>query len=180
MAARVARPEYPPNLRLCLCVCVSNGLQSSRETPTRVPTGICQKNPRAHKIKSALPPPPPKPPPKKGEFYGHGFSCRKNAFLPGVHKIGTPISGPRIADTNFTDTRICLNLSVLTTMYSKVEKAWSRFISAVPKPRSLSDAKTRKYKPKSVNERKRSQTHVRKRAQKRAKGHKRARKSSSM
>ena len=36
-----------------------------------------------------------------------GFS-RKNAFFPGVHKIGAPISGPRIADTNFTDTRIFL------------------------------------------------------------------------
>ena len=38
-----------------------------------------------------------------------GFSCRKNAFFPGVHKIGAAISGPRIADTNFTDTRIFLN-----------------------------------------------------------------------
>ena len=36
------------------------------------------------------------------------FSCRKNAFFPGVHKIGAAISGPRIADTNFTDTRIFL------------------------------------------------------------------------
>ena len=61
------------------------------------------------KIKSALPPPPNPPPQKKEEFYGHGFSCRKNAFFPGVHKIGAPISGPRIADTNFTDTRIFLN-----------------------------------------------------------------------
>ena len=61
------------------------------------------------KIKSALPPPP-KPPPKNAEFYGHGFSCRKNAFFPGVHKSGAAISGPRIADTNFTDTRIFLTL----------------------------------------------------------------------
>ena len=37
-----------------------------------------------------------------------GFSCRKNAFFPGVHKIDAPISGPRIADKNFTDTRIFL------------------------------------------------------------------------
>ena len=68
---------------------------------------IVQKNPRAHKNKIGTPPPPPKaPPPKKGEFYGHGFSCRKNAFFPGVHKIGAPISGPRsTADTNFTDTK---------------------------------------------------------------------------
>ena len=62
------------------------------------------------KIKSALPPPNPKypPPPQNEEFYGHRFSCRKNAFFPGVHKIGAAISGPRIADTNFMDTRIFL------------------------------------------------------------------------
>ena len=58
------------------------------------------------KIKSALSPPPPKTPPQNAEFYGPGFSCRKNAFFPGVHKIGAAIAGPRIADTNFTDTRI--------------------------------------------------------------------------
>ena len=34
------------------------------------------------------------------------FSCRKNAFFPGAHKIGAAISGPRIADKkHFTDTR---------------------------------------------------------------------------
>ena len=33
-----------------------------------------------------------------------GFSCRKNAFS-GEATIGTAISGPRIADTNFTDTK---------------------------------------------------------------------------
>ena len=37
-----------------------------------------------------------------------GFSCRTDAFFPGVHKISAAISGPRIADTNFTDTRIFL------------------------------------------------------------------------
>ena len=69
-----------------------------------------QKNPRAHKNKiGTSPPPPTTPPPQKGEFYGHSFSCRKNAFFPGVHKIGAPISDPRMADTNFTtDTRIFL------------------------------------------------------------------------
>ena len=63
------------------------------------------------KIKSALPPPPPKPkipPPPKTRNYGHGFSCRTDAFFPGVHKIGAAISGPRIADKHFTDTRIFL------------------------------------------------------------------------
>ena len=38
-----------------------------------------------------------------------GFSCRKNAFFRGAHKIGAPIAGPRIADKNFTDTRTFLN-----------------------------------------------------------------------
>ena len=64
------------------------------------------------KIKSALPPPPKTqntpPPPKTRNFMDMGFSCRKNAFFPGVHKIDAPISGPRIADKNFTDTRIFL------------------------------------------------------------------------
>ena len=79
--------------------------KNPRKIPSKSPTKF-QKSPRAHKNKIGTPPPPPKTPPKKGEFYGHGFSCRKNAFFPGVHKIGAPISGPRIADTNFTDTRI--------------------------------------------------------------------------
>ena len=35
-------------------------------------------------------------------------SCRTDAFFPGVHKIGAGISGPRIADRNFTDARIFL------------------------------------------------------------------------
>ena len=37
-----------------------------------------------------------------------GFPAERRHF-PGVHKIGAAISGPRIADTNFTDTRIFLN-----------------------------------------------------------------------
>ena len=41
---------------------------------------------------------------------GMVFSCRTDAFFPGAHKIGAAISGPRIADKSFTDTRIVLNL----------------------------------------------------------------------
>ena len=37
-----------------------------------------------------------------------GFPAKKNAFFLGVHKIGAAISGPRIADMNFMDTRIFL------------------------------------------------------------------------
>ena len=58
------------------------------------------------KIKSALPPPP-KPPPKRGILWTWVF-LQKDRIFPGVHKIGAAISGPRIADTNFTDTRIFL------------------------------------------------------------------------
>ena len=29
------------------------------------------------------------------------FSCRENATIPGAHKIGAAVSGPRIAGKNF-------------------------------------------------------------------------------
>ena len=58
------------------------------------------------KIKSALSPPPQKPPPKKGNFTDMVFPAERTHFFRVFHKIGAPISGPRIADTNFTDTRI--------------------------------------------------------------------------
>ena len=58
---------------------------------------IHQKNPRAHKNKIGTPPPHP-PPPQNAEFYGHG---------------------PRIADANFTDTRIFLN-----SERTKVTQKW--------------------------------------------------------
>ena len=73
-----------------------------------------QKNPRAHKNKIGTPPPPPPqnpkipPPPKREEFYGQGFFLQKECIFPGTHKIGAAISGPRIADKNFTDTRTFL------------------------------------------------------------------------
>ena len=57
------------------------------------------------KIKSALP-----PPLKRGILWTQVF-LQKEGIFPGVHKIGAAISGPRIADKNFTDTRIFLILS---------------------------------------------------------------------
>ena len=60
-----------------------------------------QKNPRAHKNKIGTPPP--KKPKKRGILWTWVFLQRKSIF-PGVHKIDAPISGPRIADKNFTDT----------------------------------------------------------------------------
>ena len=51
-----------------------------------------------------------------------GSSCRKNAFCQASIKIDAPISGPRIADKNFTDTRIFLrkvqNLEILEILES--------------------------------------------------------------
>ena len=55
------------------------------------------------KIKSAPP-----PPPKKRGILRTWFFLQKERIFPGVHKIGAAISGPRIADTNFTDTGIFL------------------------------------------------------------------------
>ena len=37
-----------------------------------------------------------------------GLSCRKNAFFQASKKSTHPVSGPRIADKHFTDTRIFL------------------------------------------------------------------------
>ena len=90
-----------------------------------------QKNPRAHKNKIGTSPPPQKTPPQNAEFYGHGFSCRKNAFFPGVHKIGAAISGPRIADTNFTDTRIFL-ISVRANDEWQELAAMNRALERIP------------------------------------------------
>ena len=69
-----------------------------------------QKNPRAHKIKPALPPPPKTgtSPPKTRNFMDMEVFLQKEGIFPGVRKIGAAISGPRIADTNFADTRIYL------------------------------------------------------------------------
>ena len=41
-----------------------------------------------------------------------GFFLQKERIFPGVHKIDAPIPGPRIADKNFTDTRIFLILGI--------------------------------------------------------------------
>ena len=72
---------------------------------------IVQKNPRVHKNKIGTSPPPPPanpkyPPKKRGILWKWRFSCRKNAEIEGAHKIGAAISGPRIAEKNFTDTRL--------------------------------------------------------------------------
>ena len=56
---------------------------------------IGQKNPRAHKNKIGTSPPPQKTP-KNAEFYGHGFSCRKNAFFQASIKLAQPFPAPEL------------------------------------------------------------------------------------
>ena len=58
---------------------------------------LCQKNPRAHKIKSALPPQK-KPKILKGGILRTWVFLQKERIFPGAHKIGAAISGPSIAD----------------------------------------------------------------------------------
>ena len=71
-----------------------------------------QKNPRAHKNKSALPPPPqnPKSPPqkKRGILWTWRFSCRKKAFFQVSIKFSQPCPAPEMRTKYFTDTRIFL------------------------------------------------------------------------
>ena len=67
---------------------------------------LVKKNPRAHRNKIGTPPTPnlknPKYPPlKRGILWTWRFSCREKAKIPGAHKIGAPISGPRIAGKTF-------------------------------------------------------------------------------
>ena len=81
-----------------------------------------QKNPHAHKNKiGTLPPPNPKPPPppKTRNFMDMGFFLQRERIFPGIHKIGAAISGPRIADKRFTDTRAFLKNDFLLAELSK-------------------------------------------------------------
>ena len=67
------------------------------------------------KIKSALPPKKTKipPPPQNEEFCGHGgFPAERRLFFQVSIKFGSAISGPRIADTNFTDTGMFPNMTL--------------------------------------------------------------------
>ena len=91
------------------------------------------------KIKSAPPPPPQNPPPLKRRILWTWVFLQKERIFPGVHKIGAAISGPRIAETNFTDTeRIFLSyvrqhgiLRRLCRMFS--EGFWKVPCSGFPK-----------------------------------------------
>ena len=108
--------EYQP---FCANLAV-NLRQICATPPSRTPPSrISVRKIRAPiKIKSAPPPPPKNHPPKKGNLRTW-FFLQKERIFPGVHKIGAPISGPRIADTNFTDTRIFLILINLGKIHAK-------------------------------------------------------------
>ena len=82
-------------------------------TPGAHPKVTGKLTPKVRKIpapvKMKSPPPQKKtqiPPPKTRNFLDMEVFLQKEGKIPGVHKIGAPISGPRIADKNFTDTRI--------------------------------------------------------------------------
>ena len=84
--------------------------------PKWVPCQVGE-NPRAIKIKLALPPPPfqenPTPPLKGGILWAWGFFQQKEPKVPGAHKIGAAISGPRIGGGNFMDTTLFLRAACL-------------------------------------------------------------------
>ena len=86
----------------------------SRSQPSFDLLGRCggksEKSCRAYKNKIGTPPQNPKyPPPLKRGILWTWFFLQNGRIFPGVHKIGATISGPRIADKNFTDTRIFLS-----------------------------------------------------------------------
>ena len=64
--------------------------------------------PSLHTVKPPLPKNP-RPPLKQGILWAWGFASRKNQKLPGAHKIGAAISGPRIVGGNYMDITLLLN-----------------------------------------------------------------------
>ena len=125
----IANTIWCTQVRTCRWVCVRAGMGAGGcgcawrgwvghacvRASVRQLLDLFQKNPRAHKNKIGTPPPPPKtqntPPPLKRGILWTWVFLQKERMFPGVHKIHAPISGPRIADKNFTDTRIFLTLN---------------------------------------------------------------------
>ena len=94
-------------------VCFSGALRGSPEGVSSSLRLSChrksKKIPTPIKAKLAPPPPSKKPmtsPLKPGILWAWGFSSRKNQKMPGAHKIGTAISGPRITGGKITDMRL--------------------------------------------------------------------------
>ena len=93
----------PESVQTTLVNCCSSFSPTVNHTKIhmKIPPGEKPPEPRPRK-KPKIP-----PPLKRGILWTWVFPAERTHF-PGVHKIGAAISGPRIADTNFTDTRIFL------------------------------------------------------------------------
>ena len=48
------------------------------------------------------------------------FSCRKNAKIPGAHKIGAAISGPRIAGNKIYGYEACSDSLVIKLLHATI------------------------------------------------------------
>ena len=85
---------------------------------------LCRKNPHAHNNKIATSTPllkrPRTPPLKGGILWAWGLSSRKNQKMPGAHKIGAAISGPRITGGNFMDTTLFLTMAQWVALPSTI------------------------------------------------------------
>ena len=83
-----------------------------------------RRNPHTHKIKIGTSTPPPfqknpRPPPP---LWAWGFSSRKNTKMPGAHKIGAAVSGPRIVGGKFMDMRLFLKIRPQDTINLEKER----------------------------------------------------------
>ena len=99
-------------------------LSSQRRVHSVVNIAGARKNPHAHKNKIGTSTPPSKkaqkPPLKGGILWAWGFSSRKNQKMPGAHKIGAAISGPRITGGNFVDITLFLNSGGSKTLWHRI------------------------------------------------------------
>ena len=107
---------------------------ATHETETLSQHPKFRKIPAPIKIKSALPPSPPNPqylPPRKTRNFidMEVFLQKKSRNSRRPYKIGAAISGPRIADKNFTDTRIFLTNDFET--YLKREESSKALSTAI-------------------------------------------------
>ena len=111
-------PKYPrmlgPAVHLALKTGTAKEAYILQKPPSRNPLFFIQKNPRAHKIKSALPtsPPPKKkpkiPPPKTRNFMDMVFPAERKHFCQASIKLAQPFPAPELRTKIYTETRIFL------------------------------------------------------------------------
>ena len=80
-----------------VALCAEHCHYSNHESQTMIRIVPIRKIPAPIKIKSALPRPKNPKSPLNENLWAWRVSCRKNAKIPGAHKTGAAISGPRIA-----------------------------------------------------------------------------------